>query len=101
MENQAVSNQPAESVKVTNSFKTNEPIPEQTDRQMLAEILENSRKTKNYMKWQLIITVALVVIPLLASLAIIPYAMKSFSAMYDISAGLDSNPASQIQDLLK
>ncbi len=101
MENQAVSNQPAESVKAINSFKTNEPIPEQTDKQMLAEILENSRKTKNYMKWQLIITVALVVIPLLASLAIIPYAMKSFSAMYDISAGLDSNPASQIQDLLK
>ena len=76
-------------------------MPELTDRQMLAEILENSRKTKNYMKWQLIITVALVVIPLLATVAIIPFAMKSLSSVYGISDGFDTNTATQIQDLLK
>lgn len=52
------------------------------DQQMLAEILENSRKTKNYMKWQLIITVALVVIPLLASIFILPFAFSSLSSTY-------------------
>jgi hypothetical protein len=40
--------------------------PELTQEQMLAEILQQTRKTKSYMKWQLIITVALVVLPLLA-----------------------------------
>jgi len=49
---------------------------------MLAEIYENTRKTKNYMKWQLIITVALVVIPLLAALFIVPFAFNSLSQVY-------------------
>ncbi len=53
-----------------------------TDSQMLAEILENSRKTKNYMKWQLYITIALVVLPLLAALAIIPMVLSSFNDIY-------------------
>ncbi len=60
-----------------------------TSEQMLAEILVNSRKTKNYMKWQLIITVALVVIPLIATLAMIPFAMKSISSIYGVSSGID------------
>ncbi len=78
-----------------------EPIQSNmTDQQMLAEILENSRKTKNYMKWQLIITVALVVIPLLATVAIIPFALSSLSSMYE-TAGLGTDAASQIKQLLQ
>lgn len=50
--------------------------------QMLTEIFENTLKTKNYMKWQLIITVALVVIPLLGSLIIIPIVLRSVSSLY-------------------
>ena len=54
----------------------------QTQEQMLAEILENSRKTKSYMKWQLIITIALVVLPLLAMVFVIPFALSSLSSVY-------------------
>lgn len=60
-------------------------MPEQTpptQEQILAEILENSRKTKSYMKWQLIITIALVVIPLLAMIFVIPFALSSLSSVY-------------------
>lgn len=53
-----------------------------TDREMLEEIYENTRKTKNYMKWQLIITIALVVIPLLGAMFIIPTALKSLTDVY-------------------
>ena len=56
---------------------------------MLEEILENSRKTKNYMKWQLIITVALVVIPLLATILIVPFVLSSISSVYDASGLLN------------
>lgn len=73
----------------------------QTDQQMLAEILENSRKAKNYMKWQLIITVAFVVLPLIATVAIIPFVLNSLSSVYGGSANLDGNSLSEIQDLLK
>ncbi len=55
---------------------------QKTDRQLLEEIHKFSRKTKNYMMWQLIITVALVVLPLIAALAIIPYAMSSLGSIY-------------------
>lgn len=48
------------------------------------EILENTRKTKNYMKWQLIITVALVVLPILAVAIILPIVLSSFGAAYGI-----------------
>ena len=50
--------------------------------QMLLEIYDNTRKTKNYMKWQLIITIALVVIPLLAAIFVIPFAFQSLSSTY-------------------
>jgi hypothetical protein len=53
-----------------------------TNEQMLAEILENTRKTKNYMKWQMIITIALVVLPILAIAAIIPMIMNSLGSIY-------------------
>lgn len=62
--------------------QTPQSQPQITDQQMLTEILENSRKTKNYMKWQLIITVALIVIPLLVTVAIIPFALNSITSMY-------------------
>lgn len=58
-----------------------------TDRQILEEILEHSRKTKNYMKWQLYITIVLVVLPLLAALFVVPFAFKSLGSLYG-SAGL-------------
>lgn len=50
--------------------------------QMLAEIYENTRKTKQYMKWQLIVTVGLVVIPFVAALIIIPMILSSVTSMY-------------------
>lgn len=58
-----------------------------TQEEMLQEILENSRKTKNYMKWQLYITLVLIVLPLLAALFIIPVVLKSLGNIYG-SAGL-------------
>lgn len=54
----------------------------QTQEQVLAEILANSRKTKSYMKWQLIITVALVVVPLLAGVVMVPIILSSLSSLY-------------------
>lgn len=84
----------------TNQIQTPTPMPELTDKQMLAEILENSRKTKNYMKWQLIITVALVVLPLLATVAIIPFVLNSVTSVYG-GGGLEGGTMSEIQDLLK
>ncbi len=50
--------------------------------QMLLDIYENTRKTKNYMKWQLIITVALIVVPLLAAIFVIPFALQSLTSTY-------------------
>ena len=46
------------------------PVPTMTSDEMLKEIYENTRKTKNYMKWSLYITIILVVLPLLAALFI-------------------------------
>lgn len=78
--------------------------PSMTDQQMLAEILENSRKTKSYMKWQLIITVALVVLPLLAALIIAPIALNSFVSTFDIidpGRGDGGTTLDQIHQLLQ
>ena len=57
------------------------------DRQMLQEIYINTRKAKNYMMWQLYITLALVVLPILAAVFLVPYALSSLSSAYS-SAGL-------------
>lgn len=57
--------------------------------EVLAEILENTRKTKNYMKWQLIITVALVVLPILAVAVALPMALKTFNAVYGVGSSVD------------
>lgn len=59
----------------------NEPVQITTE-EMLKEIYENTRKTKNYMKWQLYITIILVVLPLLASLLIVPMVLSSLSSSY-------------------
>lgn len=66
-----------------------------TQEEMLAEILVSTRKTKNYMKWQLIITVALVVLPILAIGFILPMLMNSLGAAYGVSA----DPSSLLQGL--
>jgi hypothetical protein len=50
--------------------------------QMLQEILENSKKTQTYMKWQLYITIVLVVIPLLCLLILVPYVFHSLSSSF-------------------
>ncbi len=52
---------------------------------MLAAILENTRKTNQYVKWQLIITVAMVVLPLLAMVFIIPMLLSQLSGAYGAS----------------
>ena len=56
--------------------------PKPTQEEMLLAIYENTRKTKNYMKWSLYITIILVVVPLLAAIFIIPFAMQSLTAAY-------------------
>jgi hypothetical protein len=56
--------------------------PNLTQEQMLREIYENTKKAKTYMKWQLIITVALIVVPLLALVVIIPIVFSSLSSIY-------------------
>ena len=58
------------------------PKPSLTADQMLLEIYENTRKTKNYMKWQLYITIILIVLPLLAGVFLIPMALSSLSNSY-------------------
>lgn len=58
--------------------------------QMLTEIYENTRQTKNYMKWQLIITIALVVIPLLGTVILIPFALRSLESAYSPAGLMDS-----------
>ena len=63
-------------------METNQNQPTMTQEKMLQEIFINTRKTKNYMKWQLYITLILVVLPLLASLAILPFALSSLNSAY-------------------
>lgn len=53
-----------------------------TDRELLEEIYINTRKTKNYIMWQLIITVALIVLPILVLAFIIPTVLSSLGAAY-------------------
>lgn len=51
---------------------------------MLAAIYENSRKTMNYMKWQLYITVVLIVLPILAMAVLVPFALKLLGSIGSI-----------------
>lgn len=59
------------------------------DESVLVEILENTRKTKNYIKWQLIITVVLVVLPIIAVAVVLPMVMSSLSSAYGLGSGGD------------
>ncbi len=63
------------------------PVPPMTQEEILLEVLENSRKTKTYMKWQLYITIVLVVLPLLAAVFLVPMAISGLSSAYS-TAGL-------------
>ena len=63
-------------------MENNQNQPQKTQEQILQEIYENTRKTKNYMKWQLYITIILIVLPLLAALFILPMALNSLSSGY-------------------
>lgn len=66
----------------TNQTQTSVPVPTMTSDEMLKEIYENTKKTKNYMKWSLYITLVLVVLPLLAALIIVPFVMSSLTSSY-------------------
>lgn len=59
------------------------------DESVLVEILQNTRKTKNYIKWQLIITVVLVVLPLVAVAVVLPMVMSSLSSAYGLGSSND------------
>jgi hypothetical protein len=52
-----------------------------TQEQMMVAIYEHTRKTMNYMKWQLYITLILVVLPLLAMVVILPMVMSSLGTL--------------------
>lgn len=53
-----------------------------TQEQMIAEIHKFTKQTRNYMRWQMYITIILVVLPLLASLFILPFAIGSLEKTY-------------------
>ncbi len=66
-------------------METNQTLPARpvlTQEQMLAAIYEHTRKTMAYMKWQLYITLILVVLPLLSLIILIPLMMKSLGSIY-------------------
>lgn len=48
----------------------------------MQEVLSNTREIKRYLKWQLIITVSLVVLPILAMVIVLPMLTKSLGAIY-------------------
>lgn len=58
------------------------PEPTMTEEQMIAEIHKFTKQTRNYMRWQMYITLILVVLPLLAGLFILPFAIKSLESAY-------------------
>jgi hypothetical protein len=63
---------------------TQTPVSEPaiTQEQMLLEIHKFTKQTRNYIRWQMYITIVLVVLPLLASLLILPFAFKSLESTY-------------------
>jgi hypothetical protein len=82
------------------------PVPEKTQEEMIAEIYKFTKQTRNYMRWQMYITLVLVVLPILASLVILPFAIKSITNTYLPSIqGIDTSQngggSQSIQGLLK
>lgn len=55
-----------------------------TQEEKLDAILQSTLKTERYMRWQLYITVALVVIPVIATLAILPMVFKAVTQIGSI-----------------
>lgn len=53
--------------------------PALTQEQMLQEILKYTKKTHNYLKWQMYIMIVLVVLPLLAMAFEIPALLRGLS----------------------
>lgn len=66
-------------------METNNEVPKPVSQeQLMLEILAHVRSTKRIMQWQLYITVALVVLPLLGALVMIPMVMRSLSTIYQL-----------------
>jgi hypothetical protein len=69
-----------------NNMETNTnqtpPVSPMNQEQMLEEILKYTKQTRNYIRWQMYITIVLVVLPILASLFIIPFVLQSLSSSY-------------------
>ena len=55
--------------------------PTLTQEEMLQKIYEHTRKTMNYMKWQLYITIILIVLPLLSVVVLLPFVLKSLGTL--------------------
>ena len=51
-------------------------------RALLEKVYKSSEATRKYFKWTLIITVALIVLPLIGLLFAIPAFLQNFSALY-------------------
>jgi hypothetical protein len=80
--------------------------PQKTQEEMIAEIYKFTKQTRNYMRWQMYITLVLVVLPLLASLFILPFAIKSITNTYlpsiqSVDSSQSSGSSQSIQGLLK
>jgi len=58
-----------------------------TQEEMIQAIYENTYKTMNYMKWQLYITVILIVLPILSILILLPFVMRSLGSLSAIYGG--------------
>ena len=50
--------------------------------QLLRHIYSSAEKTRKYFKWTMIVAIALFVLPLLASLIVIPKLMSTFLGAY-------------------
>jgi hypothetical protein len=64
----------------TNQTQSNEQPMSQEE--MLKEIYEFTKKTHRYLKWQMYITIVLVVLPLLVMAFVIPSVLKGLTAGY-------------------
>jgi hypothetical protein len=74
--NMDAQNQTASVAQATSSKPEGKPL---TQEQMLEEIYKVAKQTRSFMKWQLYITIILIVIPLLATIFLIPSALKGLS----------------------
>jgi hypothetical protein len=59
---------------------SSEQKPAITQEQMVKEIYENTEKIKKYARWQLYVTLVLVVLPLVALLVVLPLILKTLAA---------------------